>query len=614
MIYFLGSNLETPDVEYEYDGGAASKDIAEILNADIPEDVNVVLECGGALEWMDERVPDAEVTRFSVEDGELVQVESLGYDTMTQTGDLTDFLQFAAENYPAENYTLILWDHGGGIPVSFGSDELGDEDDGFCDYEIRDELEASGLYFDAIIFDACNMCTLEMGCGLENYADYMVGAESYVNNSGIYYTNWLEMTDGSAMDFCEKIVQDYMDEIAEEGQIGSMSVIRLSYMEDVYDAYVAYVETLLEDLDSGYYAAYTTSRSNCGYFEDNDAVDLIAMATAYETSASADLINAVVNAVSYTESDFSFGHGLMAYSPYEWYEYYDDGRESFIAFDYDQTILDFYDRYISLLLTYYGEDYVYTYGNDWYQTDYVTAYLSENGGVSSSISAVGDDTAVTANEGAVVIDAILTDYYYAVELTEDDLSIIDNVEYTIYLDEGDGTLLYLGSDYTGSLDSYNRLALVDPTAWVMINDNIVCYYCTGYYNDEYSGEWMQTGMVPIFVNDYYAYLYIYFDEEHPQGAVMGYSYFDPETMEISDNVYTLEDTDILDLCYQYVDEDYNYVFGWYDEYFYASDLEISYQSIDLNDYTTYGYYTIYDVYGNIYETDVLPLGSSFALE
>ena len=50
-----------------------------------------------------------------------------------------------------------------------------------------------------------------------------------------------------------------------------------------------------------------------------------------------------------------------------------------------------------------------------------------------------------------------------------------------------------------------------------------------------------------------------------------------------------------------------------DEPFLASELELSYSSIDLNEYTTLGYYTIYDVYGNEYETDATYLGSTDAV-
>lgn len=43
---------------------------------------------------------------------------------MTRKSALTDFISFAAGQYPADRYFLILWDHGGGTMGGYGYDEL----------------------------------------------------------------------------------------------------------------------------------------------------------------------------------------------------------------------------------------------------------------------------------------------------------------------------------------------------------------------------------------------------------------------------------------------------------------------------------------------------------
>ncbi len=591
MIYMVGSDLESREGKY---GGAASKDIREILASDLPENVNVVLECGGSEEWHNSSIPDGEVTRFLVRNGKLQELERLGCTSMSHEGDLSDFIKYAAENYPASNYSLILWDHGGGIPVGFGFDELADYD-AMYDYQIGQEIAASGLHFDAVIFDACNMCTLEMGRALQPYADYMVGAESYVNNAGIDYTNWLSGLNGNAREFCEQIVQDYMDSIQAEGLVGSMSVIRLDYIDEVYDAYIDYIGSVRANLDGGDYAGYYKARGECGYYEENDSVDLITLASSYNTTSSTPLINAVVNSVVYTESDIAYGHGLMAYSPYEWYEEYTLGRTSFENLDYDPAITDFYDNFVSMELAYLGEDYVEWYAGDWYIADY-------EAGAEEIAEATTD-----------ILDVVETDYYYAVELTDEDWDIISTVEQYLIVEFDDAYLL-LGSDYTSHVDSLGRLALVDPEAWVYVGDQIATYYCYSTYTDPNSDNWSQTGVIPVTVNGEDAYLLIYYDENYPSGKVQGYSFYNFETGEEDDATYFLEDTDMVDLVYQYLDSEGNVTYEAYGNPIPASEIDLQYAGVDLNDYTTYGYYAITDVYGNTYETEIWAFGRSDSVQ
>ncbi|MBE5903100.1 MAG: zinc-ribbon domain-containing protein [Pseudobutyrivibrio sp.] len=590
MIYIVGSNLESGPY-----GGAASRDIKEMLKADIPDNCNVVLQCGGAKEWENKDIPDGEVTIFTIRDGKLNKEKSLGKTTMTQEGDLSEFIKYSKENFPAENYSLILWDHGGGIPIGFGMDELSNDPEDFIyDYEIRDELDKAGVDFDAVIFDACNMCTLEMGLCLKDHAKYMVGAESYVNNKGIYYTDWLGMLDGDAQAFSEKIVQDYMADISSDGLVGSMSVIRLDYITDVYDAYINYVGDIADNVENGGFAAYAKARGNCGSFEGIDSVDLIALATAYDTDNASTLINSAVNAVSYTESDFAYGHGLMVYCPFEIVEAYDIGREAFVELNYDNEITDFYDKFVSAELSLMGQSYVSSYGGDWYTTAYAD-HVSSSGGVSSNS-----------------IGLVETDDYYAVELSDSDWEVIDHVALTVAV-ESDGEYLILGQDYTYQTDSQGRLALVDPEAWTFVNGNIASYYCVDYYSDPESEEWSQMGYIPCTINGEGALLYVYYDDKHPEGTIQGYTTYDFDTEEEGAYLYDLRSDDEIDLVFYVLSDAGDTYYTTMDEPFLASELELSYSSIDLNEYTTLGYYTIYDVYGNEYETDATYLGSTDAV-
>ena len=117
MIYMCGSDLES-----EY--GAASVDINEILSADISENVNVLIQTGGCVDWTNDQISEERSQIFSVENGELQLVnDDVGLKNMAESSTLTEFINYSKESYPANRYGLIIWNHGFGTLEGFGHDE-----------------------------------------------------------------------------------------------------------------------------------------------------------------------------------------------------------------------------------------------------------------------------------------------------------------------------------------------------------------------------------------------------------------------------------------------------------------------------------------------------------
>ena len=106
-LYLCGSTLETKS-------GAATKNIDELLKAQIPEDTTVVIQTGGAKKWRGHDISPDHITRYEVKDGKLIQIEQLENASMGRAETLAAFIDFATKEYPAEKTALILWDHGGG--------------------------------------------------------------------------------------------------------------------------------------------------------------------------------------------------------------------------------------------------------------------------------------------------------------------------------------------------------------------------------------------------------------------------------------------------------------------------------------------------------------------
>ena len=214
MIYAIGTDLESK-------GSNLSADVKEMLAATPSKNVNIVLQTGGCKDFQNSYMQDGQCQRFAIQNGNIKELANLGDVSMVEQQTLQDFVKFAKENYPAENYILVLWDHGGGVPLGFGSDEL--HDGKLTEIEIAEAIKNADIQFETVIFNACLMGSLEVAKALDPYTEYIVAAESPTWGSayydvGINYTNFFNFIgkddfNGSAKDYSEFIVRDYMKNI-----------------------------------------------------------------------------------------------------------------------------------------------------------------------------------------------------------------------------------------------------------------------------------------------------------------------------------------------------------------------------------------------------------------
>ena len=108
MVYMVGSNLES-------DSGLASADIEEMQQCGFDDDDLKVLICtGGTDSWWNPDIPDGECAIFELTEDGLDQVASLGDRDMADPQTLSGFVDFAYQSYSADDYSMVLWNHGGG--------------------------------------------------------------------------------------------------------------------------------------------------------------------------------------------------------------------------------------------------------------------------------------------------------------------------------------------------------------------------------------------------------------------------------------------------------------------------------------------------------------------
>ena len=189
FIYMCGSNLETRQ-------GLAGKDIDELLAADIPENVTVVLETGGAKKWRSHDIANDKLQRYIVEDHALKLVDETENASMGSPEVFVDWLKWASDHYLSERNVLIVWDHGGDATEGV----CYDENYGFRGLK-QSELSAAfhelGVYkrdiqkhypkLDMIIFDTCFMGNIETVSWLKDYYYYMIASETIMPGGGLDY-------------------------------------------------------------------------------------------------------------------------------------------------------------------------------------------------------------------------------------------------------------------------------------------------------------------------------------------------------------------------------------------------------------------------------------------
>lgn len=242
--YLCGSDLET-------NGGFATTDLEEMLQVELPENVNVVIQTGGAAEWQNEYMDSAKIQRWLYNSEGLQLLEEQDTADMGEAQTLYEFLVFANENYPADKVAVTFWNHGGGSVNGAAFDEI-------YDY---DSLDLSEMYqaFDAVWsadqenpalelvgFDTCLMATIDVAAVFQNFAKYLVGSEEVEPGNGWYYTGWLgALAENPGMNGDElgiAICNSYYEGCEAVGteEQTTLSVTDLTKLTPLLDAYEAF--------------------------------------------------------------------------------------------------------------------------------------------------------------------------------------------------------------------------------------------------------------------------------------------------------------------------------------------------------------------------------------
>jgi len=144
-------------------------DFYEMSEIGSTEDVNVVVQL--------DRQGSEYTKRFQITKGSTIENSGvdIGEVNMGDPDTLYEFITWTKENYPAQHYCIVLWDHGAGW--EWCCKDNTSNDDKLTLQEIKQAFKQAGIKFDVLVFDACIMGNIETVYQLKDYANTFVVSE-----------------------------------------------------------------------------------------------------------------------------------------------------------------------------------------------------------------------------------------------------------------------------------------------------------------------------------------------------------------------------------------------------------------------------------------------------
>lgn len=155
-------------------------------------------------------------------------VMNLGETDMGNKHTLADFLKWGAETYPADNFLVVVWNHGMGWK-GIAHDEQSDqymyiEDVAWALREgqkVLTKVNKKPSKFSVVDFDACLMGTIEVAYEIADSTEFMVASQENEPGGGMPYADYLEPLvrnpNLSPREFTKRMVGTYVHSYAKGG-------------------------------------------------------------------------------------------------------------------------------------------------------------------------------------------------------------------------------------------------------------------------------------------------------------------------------------------------------------------------------------------------------------
>ena len=644
MVYLCGTDLESRS-------GMGTSDLQEMLNADISDDVNLLVYTGGCSGWRNNVISSNTNQIWQVRDDGLVCLEdNLGSVSMTDPDTLSGFIRWCADKYPANRYSLIFWDHGGGSVSGYGYDEKFSSSGSMSLAGIDEALTDGGVKFDFVGFDACLMATAENALMLTKHADYLIASEETEPGVGWYYTNWLtELSEDPSMPTIEigkKIIDDFVDVCAQKckGQSTTLSIIDLAEMETtVPKAFTEFSSATSDLIRNEEYQVVSNARSGAREFAVSskiDQVDLVHLAKNMGTEEGEALAEALLGAIKYnrTSSNMTNSYGVSIYFPFKKISTVDEAVATFEEIGMDEEYMRCIQEFASMevsgqavsggttsplpsLMGMMGNGASGSYSAESAELigQLLMGFL---GGDVSNIAGLGagnigflDDRSMSDEDMAAYLsenwfdgDALVwteSGNGMAIRLPEEQWELVQTLHANMFYDDGEG-YIDLGLDTVYDFDEEGNLLAPEECTWIAINEQPVAYYHESTMDD--GEDYTITGYVPVLHNGVRAELILVFTDEDPYGSVAGVRtvYMNDETDTIPKTMDPVVDGDTLDFVCDY----YSYDGEYLDSYMLGDQMvvdgELVISDVYVDEDAAQLTYRFTDIYNQEYWTEPTP--------
>ncbi|MBR3436569.1 MAG: peptidase C11 [Lachnospiraceae bacterium] len=618
MVYMCGTDLESQH-------GMASNDLIEMAKATYGDNVRIIVYTGGCKSWKQSFISTSTNMIFQIKPNGQVSMldDNRGAKAMVKPETLTDFITYCKDNFKADRYDLILWDHGGGSVQGYGYDEKYKSSGAMDLAEISDALAAAGVKFDFVGFDACLMATAETALMLDPYADYMIASEESEPGVGWYYTDWLtalgKNTSISTVELGKIICDSFVSECATSarGQSTTLSVIDVAeFAATVPSALKNFSNDTNKLITGNDYAKVSKARGQTREFAASsriDQIDLVHFTKNLGTDAANKLAEAVLGAVKYnvTSRDMTNCYGVSIYFPYRSTSYVDAAVKTYNKIGMDQSFSKCIKSFAQLAVSGqavtggttssgYGGSLLSLLGGGSNQSSSSTSSsgamagllsqflgggnsgsASQLGGLGSLISGLSGrnvefltERSMTNDEAAQYIlehhlDKGKLNWKETSEgklympLSKEDWSTVNRLDLSMYYDDGEG-FIDLGLDTMFAFDEEGNLLPVDVPEWISVNGQYVAYFFD--YKTVDGDKWAVHGHIPALLNageltangglqdpekvkECLVNLHVLFDNDSPEGRIVGVENFYPkdEEVDISSKKLTIGSSSNQDL-------------------------------------------------------------------
>lgn len=190
-----------------------------------------------------------------------IEKNRLAFDSMVTTGgdgtqavDLTDAMRWAVSCYPAEQYMLVLWNHGLGVidPQTWGNLDrtffqrailYNESTRNYMNYanlsealQVISQQILKGKKIDILGMDACLMGMLEIAFQAKKYVHYLIASEELEPAAGWNYRSFFEkFANGSlsSLSGAQAIVTSYGESYSHERVWNTLSAINLERIDAI---------------------------------------------------------------------------------------------------------------------------------------------------------------------------------------------------------------------------------------------------------------------------------------------------------------------------------------------------------------------------------------------